>query len=205
MNLELKAKITEANITVHDINGYKYNEHRMSIVNLKDFPLLLPIFCDVTEGDCFISTKWIITCLDPSAKPNVIMVRVDEAEIVSSDDFECTEYLNTKVTGLFCSSDKCYLKAIGPDQKPFYNATLKINNSFQQSFDMYLVAFGNQAKYLSTLKTKSVIELEVTVKRSKHYDNTELAVRKVIKIKQEGQDNKKSSPTNKTHEKQESV
>lgn len=197
MNLELKAKITKANVGIHDINGYKYNEHRMSIVNLEDFPVLLPIFDDVTEGDCFISTKWIITCLDPSVKPNIIMVRVDEAQIVSDENFECTEYLNTKVTGLFCSSDKCFLRVIGPDRKPFYNATLKINNPFGQSFDMYLVAFGNQAKRLSTFKTKSVVELEVTVKRSKHYDNMELAVRQVIKIKQEGQDNKKESPTNK--------
>lgn len=183
-NLELKAKITAANLDVVDINGYKYNVHKMDLVQLKDFKVLLPIFDDISVGDCFVSTKWIITCLDPSVKPNELLVRVDECEIVPSEGFEMTEYLNTKVTGLFCSSDKCFLRTIGPDRKPFYNATLKVQNSFNQSFDVYIVAFGNQAKKLSTMKTKSVIECEVTVKRSKHYDNMEFAIR-TVKLKAE--------------------
>ena len=115
MNLELKAKIVEANLGIVDINGYKFNRHKMELGNLKNFDVLLPIFTDVLGGDCFGSTNWIVTCLDASKKPTELIVRVDNCEIVQLDDLQLTKYLNSKVVGLFCSSDKCYLNPVGPD------------------------------------------------------------------------------------------
>lgn len=180
MNLELKARITEANLGVVDINGYKYNKHKMSLVKISDVTVLLPVFNDICVGDCFQSTDWRLTCIDTETKPTEVMVRVDSLELQSPDDFECSEYLNTKVVGLYCISDKCVLTTKGPDSIPFFTATLKVKNSFNKAFDLFLLGFGKQAKAMSTIKRASIVECTVTVKRRRRGKGWEFAVLTII-------------------------
>lgn len=175
-NLLLKARIVEVNIEPVDINGFKYNLHTMQVGTHKAFKVLLPIYNDVSVGDCIQSTKWKVSRLGTNNKPVDLCIRVDEFELVSPDGFEVTPYLNTKVTGMFLNSEKCSLRAIGPDRKPFYMATLKIKDSFNMSYDMIIVAFGSQAKRLSTVKKSSVIECEVTIKQRKNNEGYEFAI-----------------------------
>lgn len=176
MNCELKARITEANIDVVDINGFKFNLHKMEIETLKDFKILLPIFNDVSVGDCIVTKDWIITRLGTCDKPVDLCVRVRSFDLVPSEGFQPSQYLNGKIVGMFLNSEKCYLRTVGPDKKPFYMATIKIKDSFSNSYAMLLVAFGNQAKKLSTVKKQSVIECNVTVKRRRDADGYEFAV-----------------------------
>lgn len=176
MNFELKAEIVEVNLGIIDINGFKYNLHIMRTGTHKRFKVLLPIYSDVSVGNCFVSENWIITRLGTENKPVDLCVRVDKFELVEPEGFEVSKYLNTKVTGMFLNSEKCALRTIGPDMKPFYMATIKIKDSFGISYDMILVAFGNQAKNLSKVKKTSVIESEVTVKSRKNNDGYELAI-----------------------------
>ncbi len=176
MNCELKARITEANIDVVDINGFKFNLHKMEIETLKDFKILLPIFSDVSVGDCIVTTDWIISRLGNGNKPVDLCVRVKNFELVPSEGFKPSQYLNGKVVGMFLNSEKCYLRTVGPDKKPFYMATIKIRDSFKQPYSMCLVGFGNQAKKMSTVKKQSVVECEVTVKPKRDADGYEFAV-----------------------------
>lgn len=185
MNLELRAKITEVNLGVVDINGFKYNKHKLQVQKLDSVDVLIPVYTDVCVGDCFVSTDWILTCLEPKQKPMEILLRVDKLELASPDDFTMSEYLNSKVTGLFCISDKCVLKTIGPDKVPFFNATLKVKNSFDESFDLFILAFRNTAKAMSTIKRQSIIECNVTVKRRKSGKGWEFPVSN-IEIRSEG-------------------
>lgn len=184
MNLELKSRIVETNIDVVDINGFKYNLHMMELGTLPKFKVLFPIFDDVSVGDCFKSTKWVLTRLG-TEKPADLCVRVDEFEYVRDANFEPNKYLNTRVKGLFLSSDKCYLRTVGPDAKPFYMATLKLTDSHGESYENVLVAFCDCAKRLSTVKSKSVIECEVTVKLRKEHPGYEFALCK-LEVKSEG-------------------
>jgi hypothetical protein len=166
MNVLLKAKITDTYLGVVDINGYKYNKHKMQVKQLDDIDVLIPVFEDVYSGDCIATEKWVLTCLSPKTKPIEIIVRIDAFERVSPEDFEISEYLNSKITGLLCNSSNCVLKTVGVDKKAFYNCTLKVKNSFNESFDLYILGFSKNAKMLSTIKGGSVIECIVTAKRS---------------------------------------
>lgn len=179
MNLELKARITEVNLGVIDINGFKFNLHKMEVENLKDFKVLLPIFNDVSIGDCFVTKNWALTRITTSDGVSDNCVRVSDFELVSSEGFEVSPYLNTKVVGMFINSDKCYLRTIGVEKRPFYMATLKIKDETEKLFELPLVAFGNQAKKLSAVKKHSIIECEVTVKRRRDLNGYELAVIKL--------------------------
>jgi hypothetical protein len=176
MNSELKVRITEANLDVVDINGFKFNLHKMEVGNLKDFKILLPIFNDVSVGDCIVTTDWIITRLGKNNKPVDLCIRAMKFELVPSQGFEVSKYLNGKIVGMFLNSDKCYLRTVGPDAKPFYMATLKIKDSFKIPYEMLIVGFGNQAKKLSTVKKQSIIECEVTVKNRRDAEGYEFAV-----------------------------
>ena len=176
MNFELKAEIVEVNLDTVDINGFKYNLHLMRVGTHERFKVLLPIYSDVSIGSCIVSENWIITRLGTENNPVDLCVRVDKFELVNPEGFEVSKYLNTKVTGMFLNSEKCTLRTIGPDRKPFYMATIKIKDSFGISYYMIIVAFGNQAKRLSMVKKTSVIESGVTVKRRKNNEGYELAV-----------------------------
>ena len=175
MNLELKARIIEANLDVVDINGFKYNLHLMELGTLKKFKVLLPIFDDVMVGDCFVSTNWIVTRYG-TEEPIDLCVRVDSYEFVHDTNFSPSKYLISEMTGLFLNSEKCFLRTIGPDAKPFYAATLRVRDCFGDQFSNILIAFGNQAKKLSTVKKNSVIKCEVTVKARKYEEGYEFAV-----------------------------
>lgn len=187
MNELLKARITDAFLGVVDINGFKYNKHKMRVKELEDITVLMPVFEDVYPGDCFESEKWVLTCLSPKKKPTDVLVRVDAFERVSEEGFEMSEYLNSKVTGLLCTSSKCVLKEVGVDRVPFFNATLKVKNSFNESFDLYILAFAKQAKILSTIKGGSVIECVVTVKRRLNGEGWEFPISNIT-VKSEGKE-----------------
>lgn len=176
MNLELKARITEADLGTYDINGFKFNLHKMEVGSLKDFKVLLPIFNDVFEGDCFVTTNWALTRLPGSDDPYDLCVRVVDMESVSKEDFEPSSYLKVRVAGMYLNSDKCFLRTIGVTRKPFYMATLKIKDDTGSAFPIPLVGFRNQAKKLSTIKKQSIIEVEATVKARRDGKGFELAL-----------------------------
>jgi hypothetical protein len=177
MNCELKARITEANIgDVVDINGFKYNLHKMEVETLKGFKILLPIFNDISVGDCIVTSDWVITRLGTSDKPVDLCLCVKKFDFVPSEGFELSKYLNGKVVGMFLNSDKCYLRTVGPDAKPFYMATLKSKDMLKAPYAMPVVAFGNQAKKLSTVKKQSILECEVTVKERRYSEGYEFAI-----------------------------
>lgn len=180
MNVLLKARITDAFKGVVDINGFKYNKHIMRVKELEDITVLMPVFEDVYPGDCFESEKWVLTCLSPKKKPMEIVVRVDAFERVSEEGFEMSDYLKSKVTGLLCTSSKCVLKEVGVDKTPFFNATLKVKNSYNESFDLYILAFSKQAKILSTIKGGSVLECTVTVKRRLKDEGWEFPISNIL-------------------------
>lgn len=176
MNLELKARISEAGTEIVNINGFQYKLHRMEVGGHQKFKVMFPIFEDMHVGDCFVSTKWIITRLGRENKPVDLCVRVDGFERVNSEGFTVSEYLNGRITGMFLNSEKCVLKSVGPDLKPFYMATIKIRDSFKVSYEMLLVAFGKTAKQLSQVPKQSIIDCEVTVKSKRDKEGYEFAV-----------------------------
>lgn len=176
VNLELKLRITETNIDVIDINGFKYNLHKMEVGTLKDFKVLIPIFDEIQVGDCIVSENWVVTRLGTEVQPVDLCIRLDKYALVEEDGFEVSKYLNAKVTGMFFNSEKCYLRTVGPDRKPFYMATLKLKDSYDINYEMLIVAFGNQAKKMSTVKKLSILDCEVTIKRKKELDGYEFAV-----------------------------
>lgn len=183
MNLELKARICEVNLDIVDINGFKYNLHLVEVGNHPEFKVLIPIFADVSVGDCITTTDWILTRLG-NEKPADLCIRIDKFEFVVNKSFEVSKYLNARVTGMFLNSDKCFLRTLGPDKKPFYMATLKVKDSYGEPFENIIVGFGNIAKKLSTIKKRSVIECEVTVKRRQEHPGYEFAVL-AIEVKSE--------------------
>lgn len=174
-NVELKARIIEANIDIVDINGFKYHLHKIEVGTLKGFKVLLPIFDDIMVGDCIVTTDWELTRFG-NEEPVDLCLRVDKFEIDSSPDFILSKFIIAEVTGMFLSSEKCYLRTVGPTEKPFYMATLKVRDSHLEPFPNVLVAFGNQAKRLSTVKKTSVLKCTVTVKERRLDDGYELAV-----------------------------
>lgn len=165
MNLELRAVIVEANLGVVDINGYKYNKHRLRVNKLDSIDCYTQVFEDVCVGDCIVSDNWKLTCLDTKTKPIDVVIRIDTFELVPAEGFKPSDYLNSKVVGLYCISDKCVLRTKGPDKTPFFTATIKVKNEFDDSFDMFLLGFRNMAKAMSTVKKQSIVECTVTVKR----------------------------------------
>lgn len=175
-NLELKARIVEVNLGTVDINKFKYSLHIMQVGNLERVKVLLPLYSEIAVGDCISTTKWKISRLGSENKPVDLCVRVDEFELQSPDGFVPSRYLNSKVSGMFLNSEKCILRTIGPDRKPFYMATIKVKDEFDVSYDMVIVAFGAQAKRLSTVKKSSVIACEVTVKERKSSPGYEFAI-----------------------------
>lgn len=187
MNEVLRARIVDAYCGVIDINGFKYNKHIMSVKKLENVVCLMPVYMDIFPGDCFESTKWVLTCLEPRKKPVEVVVRVDDFTQCSEEGFEVSEYLNSKVVGLFCTSSKCYLKEVGVERVPFYNATLKVKNAFKESFDLYILGFQKVAKQMSNLRSGSVLECVVTAKRRLSGDGWEFPVSS-INIKSEGKE-----------------
>lgn len=185
MNEVLRARVVDAYMGIVDINGFKYNKALIRVEKLDDIPCLIPIIVDIYPGDCFVSTKWVLTCLKPRKTPMDIVVRVDELEQCAEEGFWMSEYLNAKVTGLFCSSSKCYLKEVGVDRVPFYAATLKVKNSFKESFDLFILGFQKVAKQMSSITSGTVIECVVTVKRRLNEEGWEFPVSS-INIKSEG-------------------
>lgn len=178
MNLELKARITETNLDMVDMNGFKFNLHKMEVGKMKDFKVLLPVFSDVSVGDCFCSTDWIITryCNSEDEKSVDLCARIMKFDLCPSEGFEVSKYLNANVVGMFLNSEKCYLRTVGPDAKPFYMATIKITDAYKVPFGVLIVGFGNQAKKLSTIKKCAVIQCTVTVKHKRDSKGYEFAV-----------------------------
>lgn len=176
MNLELRAVIVEANLGVEDINGYKYNHHKLRVNKLDSIDCYTQVFDDVCVGDCIVTTDWKLTCYDTKAKPIDVVIRIDTFELVQSEGFEPSNYLNSKVTGLYCISDKCVLRTKGPDKVPFFTATIKVKNEFDNSFEMFLLGFRNLAKAMSTVKRQSIVECTVTVKRRRNGNGWEFPI-----------------------------
>lgn len=176
VNLELKLRITKVNLDIIDINGFKYNLHTMEVGTLKDFKVLIPIFDSIQVGDCIYTDNWIVTRIGQETQPVDLCIRLDKYTLMPSEGFEVSKYLNSKVTGLFFNSEKCFLRTVGPDRKPFYMATLKLKDSYDINYEMLIVAFGDKAKRLSTVKKLSILDCEVTVKKKKEVDGYELAV-----------------------------
>lgn len=188
MNLELKARFVEANITIVDMNGFKFRLHKMEVETLSDIHVLVPIFVDVSVGDCFVTDNWVLTRLDERENPAELCVRCDSIELVSSDNFEPSKYLNSEVTGLFLNSkEKMGLRTVGADAKAFYSATLRLKDANDVSFSMLLCAFGSKAKALSTVPRRSIIKCTVTVKRRKYEEGYELSLLDFV-VKQEGKE-----------------
>lgn len=183
-NEMLRGIITDTYLGVIDINGYKYNTHKMRVNTLDDITMLMPIFDDVEVGDCFETTDWVLTCLAPCERPMEVVVRVDKFTRCLSEGFVASDYVNSRVTGMLCSSSKCMLKEIGVDRTPFYNATLKVRNPFKESFDMYVLAFAKQAKLLSTIPSGTVIEVVVSAKRRRKEKGWEFPIAE-LKVKSE--------------------
>lgn len=176
MNCELKARITETNLEVININGFIFNVHKMDVGQLKGFKVLVPIFHDVSEGDCIMTDDWAITRLGDGSDPVDLCVRISKFELLPQEGFETSAYLNGRVVGMFHKSDKCYLRTIGVTKKPFFMATLKIKDAFGVSFPMLITSFGKQAKKMSTVKSASILDCIVTVKRKLREPGYELAV-----------------------------
>lgn len=174
-NVELKARIIEANIDIVDINGFKYHLHKIEVSTLKGFKVLIPIFDDVVVDDCIITTDWELTRFGNSDPVDLCLV-VNAFKIDTSADFTLSKFIITEVYGMYLASEKCYIRAIGPTEKPFYMATLKLRDFHMESFSTVLVAFGNQAKKLYAVKKTSVLKCIVTVKERKNNTGYELAV-----------------------------
>ena len=184
-NLILKARVVEVNLDTIDINNFKYTLHKVQVGTHESFKALLPIYNDVSVGDCIVTTRWKVTRYDTETKPVDLCIRVDEFELESPEGFEVSSYLNTKVFGMFLSSEKCTLRTIGPDVKPFFMATIKIKDSFGLSYSVPIVAFDSQAKKLSTVKKSSLLDCVVTVKKRKYSEGYEFAINS-FEVKTEG-------------------
>lgn len=178
MNCTLKARIIETNLDIIDINGFKYNLHLGEVGKLTGIKLLIPIFDDVLIGDVIKTEDWVLTRTPDSSTEYIdLCVRVDKFEVLT-DDLTLSTHLISKVTGMFLTSEKCFLRELGPNKKPFYQATLKIreNGNEENPYSVVLVAFGQNAKKLSTVRKLSILKCEVTVKLRKSYEGYEFAV-----------------------------
>lgn len=187
MNLELKAQIVETNLDIVDINGFKFNLHKMRVGTFDSFKVLISIFDEVEVGDCIVTNDWMITRLGTCNKPVDLCVCVKSFELAVSEGFQVSKYLNGTIVGLFLRSDKCYLRNVGVQAKPFFMATLKVNDLTKNPYEMLIYAFGNQAKKLSTVKSKTILQCTVTVKQKKYMDGYEFAVIDIETIREEGQ------------------
>lgn len=184
MNEDLKVRISDVNLEVVDINGFKYNLHMVEYGNKKTIKTLIPIFSEVEIGDCIETNNWTLTQLG-SKKPADLCIRIDSFDIVTdTKDFTVSKHLNCRVQGMFLNSDKCYLRTVGPDAKPFYMATLKIKDSLGLAYENIFIGFNNMAKKLSTIKKKSIIDCVVTVREKKDGKGYELACITIYSIKE---------------------
>ncbi len=186
MNCELKAKIVEANLGVIDVNGFKFNLHKMNVGRLEGFKVLIPIFDDISVGDCIKTHDWIISRIGKESNPVDLCVRVKNFELMPQEGFEVSEYLNGSIVGMFVKSEKCYLRTVGADRKPFYTGTLKIKDSYGSCYAMLICAFGKQAKKMSTIISSTIIDCVVTVKKRLNSPGYEFAVID-FKVAQEGE------------------
>ena len=174
MNLELNAQLTESCNEVVDYNGFVYNLYKMKLNYIDDVQVLIPAHETVSVGDVISTTSWKLIPMSNS-NPAEIAVRVNRFSIVT-DGRPLTNYLNSNIAGLLLCSNKCVLKEIGPDKKPFYIATLKIRDSRFGYYDMMTLAFDNVAKKLSTVPNQSVIQGTATLKRRRNSEGYELII-----------------------------
>ena len=137
---------------------------------------LIPVFTDLSLGDCITTDRWKLMYYKIDGATDEFCLRIDKMEIVDSAGFKVSEYLNTKIVGMFLKSDKTSIRSIGPEQKPFYIATLKVRDACSDTYEVPLIAFGKQALRLSTVKKASVIEAKVTIKERKNDDGYEFAI-----------------------------
>lgn len=183
-NLELKARVTKVFSELVDVNTFKYRLVNIQVGQVDEFPALVSIFHSVEVGDCFVTSRWKVTRIGKETRPVNLCIRIDYLEVIPSDGFEVSEYLNSIVYGTFVSSEKCYLKTVGPDRKPFFNATLKLEDSDGESFGMLLIAFNSNAKHLSTVKSHSNLKCEVSIKKRRHDPGYELTIIRFTVIKE---------------------
>lgn len=185
MNLELCGRITEANLDVVNINGFMFNLHKMEVQKQKDFKVLMPIFKDIAAGDVFITESWHISRIGESRDPVDVVIRVDQFDLVLDKETKLSQYVNGTVIGIYLRSDKCYLREVGPDKKPFFMATIKFRDSVGSTYELPIVAFGKQALKLSTIKRESLLKCNVTLKKRKGADGYELAAYNIEVIKED--------------------
>lgn len=175
-NLELKARVTEVFPQLVDVNAFKYRLVTIEVEQVKNFRALVSIFHDVQAGDCIVTDKWKVTRIGKDTDPVDLCIRIDYLEVVPSEGFQMSDYLNAIVYGTYVCSEKCYLRTVGPDKKPFINATLKLEDADGDSFGMLLIAFNSNAKKLSTVKSRSSLKCEVSVKKRRHDPGYELTI-----------------------------
>lgn len=185
MNLKLCGRITEANLGVYNINGFMFNLHKMEVNKQKDFKILMPIFKDIAVGDVFTTDSWCITRIGTNKNPVDVVIRANQFDVVLDKDAELSDYVNGTVIGIYLCSDKCYLRDVGPDKKPFFMATLKFKDSTGGQYELPIVGFGRQALKLSTIKNESLLKCTATLKQRKGAEGYELAVYSIEVIKED--------------------
>ena len=178
-NLELKLKVCEIGLDVIDINGFKYNLIKVDTEVIKGFKVLIPIFDQVEIGDIIRTEKYQVTRIGENADPIDLVLRIDKFEVVGSGDGEISKFLNVSVKGILTGSEKCYLKTVGPNRKPFFMCTIKLLDEYQQTFGILLVAFNNSAKKLSTIPFASSVTAVVSIRPKLKQPGYEMAVVKI--------------------------
>lgn len=163
-NLELKAIVTEVGVDTYTINRFQYKVIKVDFKELKGFKILISLFDTVEVGDCIKFSHYRVTRMGTESNPVDLCLRVDKFEILPSEGFEPSEHLNVKVVGYLMGSSKCFLRTVGPEKKPFFLATLKMQDECSKNFGIMLVSFGNNAKKISTVKFNSLLECVVTIK-----------------------------------------
>lgn len=181
-NLELKVRVSKVGLGIIDINDFKYNLIKVDTVRFKDFPVLVPVFDQVEEGDCLLLTRYKVTRMENSNDPVELCIRIEAFEIVERVGFEMSEYLNVKVRGILTGSEKCYLKTVGPDKRAFFMCTIKLEDDFRETFGILLVAFNTNAKKLSTIAFTSSVAAEVTIRPKLKVPGYEMAVIRIDKV-----------------------
>ena len=175
-NLELKARVTKVYPSLVDVNTFKYKLVDIEAGGITHFKALISLFADVDVGDCFSTTTWKVTRLGETEHPVDICIRIDKLTLLDPDDFEPSEYINGIVYGTYVRSEKCFLRTVGPDKKPFMYATIKLEDSNKEVYGMLLVAFNAIAKRLSTVKSRTQLKCTVSIKKRKKGDGYEFAL-----------------------------
>lgn len=177
MNNEINGQIGD--IMYNDviiINNIAYKIFDMKIAHMQ-VPIILPVDIKTYNGMLFSTDNWEFTNIYDATNTEIIHIGVIAYDIkeCTDENFIMSQYLNGAIVGKFLNSDKCYLRKIGKRSKDFYMATIKVVGVQGHSFDMPIIAFGNQAITLSEVEKYSIIKCNTTLKCRREGDGYELA------------------------------